>query len=61
MCEGQRVRLVAEPISPDETGVLKLIKEKLLTHLTRSKTVTRLPTGDRRHVPSGVNMRFPLQ
>jgi hypothetical protein len=29
------------------------------SHLTRSKTVTRLPTGDSRHVPSGLKQRFP--
>lgn len=29
-------------------------------YLTRSKTVTRLPTGDNRQVPSGVNSRLPL-
>ena len=31
------------------------------THLIRSKTVMRLPTGDNRQVPSGVKRRFPLQ
>jgi hypothetical protein len=30
-----------------------------IPHLTRSKTVTRLPTGDSRHVPSGLKQRFP--
>ena len=29
------------------------------SYLTRSKTVTRLPTGDSRHVPSGLKQRFP--
>lgn len=33
---------------------------KKKAHLTRSKTVTRLPTGDSRHVPSGLKQRFPL-
>jgi len=31
------------------------------THLTRSKQVTLLPTGDNKHVPSGVKQRFPLR
>jgi hypothetical protein len=30
------------------------------TYLTRSNMETRLPTGERRHVPSGVKSRFPL-
>ena len=30
------------------------------TYLIRSNTVTRLPTGESRQVPSGVNNRFPL-
>jgi hypothetical protein len=30
-----------------------------IPYFTRSKTVTRLPTGDRRQVPSGLKSRFP--
>lgn len=30
------------------------------SYLTRSKIVTLLPTGDSRHVPSGVNSKLPL-
>jgi hypothetical protein len=37
-----------------------LTMPKNKTHLTRSNMETRLPTGERRHVPSGVKSRFPL-
>lgn len=29
------------------------------TYLTKSKTVTRFPTGEKRQVPSGLKSRFP--
>ena len=31
------------------------------TYWTRSKTETRLPTGESKQVPSGVKRRFPLR
>lgn len=35
------------------------LKMRSATYLTRSKTDTRLPTGDRTEFPSGVNTTFP--
>jgi hypothetical protein len=39
-------------------SALSQIRERI-SYFTRSKTVTRLPTGDRRQVPSGLKSRFP--
>ena len=33
---------------------------KFTTYLTKSKIETLFPTGDSKHVPSGVNSKFPL-
>lgn len=33
----------------------------LVTYSTRLKTVTRFPTGENRHVPSGLYSRLPWQ
>ncbi len=37
----------------------RLDSEGGLTNSTRLKTVTLFPTGEKRHVPSGLNKRFP--
>ena len=57
MGERQSVRFVASP----ETSALGCVEPDGCPHLTRSNTETRLPTGDKRHVPSGVKRRLPLQ
>lgn len=36
-------------------------KSRQKTYFTRSKTVTLLPTGESKQVPSGVKRRFPLR
>lgn len=36
------------------------IEKHDISYFTRSKTDTLLPTGERRHVPSGEKTRFPL-
>jgi hypothetical protein len=51
VCDLELGRISARPL---------MWKSRVDTHFTRSKTVTRLPTGDSRHVPSGVKRRLPL-
>lgn len=47
----------------DDVKTIYALKEVkiVIIYLMRSKIVTRFPTGERRHVPSCVKSRFPLQ
>lgn len=56
MSEGKGMRFVATVQVSTFVGTEMCMQR---SYLTRSKTVTRLPTGDSRHVPSGLKQRFP--
>lgn len=56
--EGKSVGLVASNVSSSSTSGENV---KGVLYLVRSKTVTRLPTGDSKQVPAGSKTRLPLQ
>lgn len=37
------------------------LSKRAIPYFTRSKTETLFPTGESKHVPSGVKSRFPLR
>ena len=57
--ERKGMRLVADHIS--FVAMERKPRRLVATYLIRSKTVTRLPTGESRLVPGGSKMMLPLQ
>lgn len=60
MGKGKSIRFVTESVCLSGYILVWNLGDRA-TYLIRSNTVMRLPTGESRQVPSGVNRMFPLQ